>query len=261
MPQRIIALAPSAAETLHVLGLSQRVVGVGDYVNWPPELASKKKLGGLFNPDFESIVALAPDLAILLESEVSLSSQLEAVGIEVLVVPSESLGDVERAVELIAERCGVAERGADFLRQWRLDLRPDPIGESLRVALVVGREPQRLGDMVVAGPGTFFDQLLSRLGVSNAFYDGDSHYPQVGLEEIIRRRPDVVLEIQPFHLHEPREEALRYDWAQLDRLGEGLACIEFVGGNHVLIPGPRLPQVLAELRVALDSCAAERPGG
>lgn len=257
--QRIIALAPSAAETLHVLGLSDRVVGVGDYVNWPPELARKKRLGGLFNPDFESIVALAPDLAILLTSEVSLRGRLEAVGIEVLVVPSESLGDVEVAVKSIAELCGVEEKGQEFLRQWRVDLLPDPLGEPMRVALVVGREPRRLGDMVVAGPGTFFDQLLSRLGVSNAFYDAESHYPQVGLEEILRRRPDAVLEIQPMVVPRFREAALRRDWSQLDRLTEGVPCIEIVAGMHVLVPGPRLPQVFAQLRGALESCLdAER---
>ena len=259
-PQRIIALAPSAAEVLHVLGLSDRVVGVGDYVTWPPELAAKKRLGGLFNPDFESIVALAPDLAILLQSEASLTGRLEAVGVEVLVVPSESLEDIERAVDLIAERCGVEDKGVEFLRQWRLDLRPDFIGEAMRVAILVGRDPERLGDMVVAGPGTFFDQLLSRLGVSNAFYDAESRYPQVGIEEIVRRRPDAVLEVQPLYLHPPREKALRRDWEQLERLGEGLPCVAYVAGPHVLVPGPRLPQVLTQLREALESCGAPGRG-
>jgi ABC-type hemin transport system substrate-binding protein len=43
-PQRIIALAPSVAEALHVLGLDDRVVGVGDYVTWPPELSATRRL-------------------------------------------------------------------------------------------------------------------------------------------------------------------------------------------------------------------------
>lgn len=253
-PQRIIALAPSAAEILHVLGLSDRVVGVGDYVTWPPELTRKKRLGGLFNPDFESIVALRPDLAILLASEESLSGRLEDVGIEVLVVPSETLGDIEMAVESIAARCGVEQRGDEFLRQWRLRLQPDPLDEPLRVALVVGREPQRLGDMVVAGPGTFFDQLLSRLGASNAFYDSETRYPQVGLEEIIRRRPDAVLEVQPLEIPQSRVEALLRDWSQLGAMTAEAPCVEIVAGQHVLVPGPRLPQVLSQLREALAVC-------
>jgi cobalamin transport system substrate-binding protein len=258
-PQRIIALAPSAAEVVYVLGLSDRVVGVGDYVTWPPELAAKKKLGGLFNADFESIVALRPDLAILLESEESLRGRLENVGVEVLTVPSDSLSDIEFAVGAIAERCGVKEKGEAVLRQWRLDLAPDPLPVSLQVAMVVGREPRRLGDMVVAGPGTFFDQLLRRLGGSNAFADVATLYPQVGIEEILRRRPDVVVEIQPLTVPESRVAALEEDWAGLADVAGGGPCVTIVDGPHMLVPGPRLPQVYAELRAALAACAGPPP--
>jgi len=259
-PRRIIALAPSVAEVVSVLGLSDRVVGVGDYVTWPPELAAKKRLGGLFNADFESIVALRPDLAILLESEESLRSRLEDVGVEVLTVPSDSLSDIEFAVGAIADRCGVKERGEEVLRQWRLDLAPKPLPVSLRVALVVGREPRRLGDMVVAGPSTFFDQLLRRLGASNAFGDVGTLYPQVGIEEILRRRPDVVVEIQPLTVPQSREAALEKDWAGLADLAGGGPCVAIVDGPHVLVPGPRLPQVYGELRAALEACAGPQPG-
>jgi iron complex transport system substrate-binding protein len=259
-PQRIIALAPSVAEVVHVLGLSDRVVGVGDYVTWPPELAAKKRLGGLFNADFESIVALRPDLAILLESEESLRSRLEDVGVEVLTVPSDSLSDIEFAVGAIADRCGVKERGEEVLRQWRLDLAPRPLPVPLRVAMVVGREPRRLGDMVVAGPSTFFDQLLRRLGASNAFGDVGALYPQVGIEEILRRRPDVVVEIQPLTVPQSRVAALEKDWAGLADLAGGGPCIAIVDGPYVLVPGPRLPQVYAELRAALEACAGPQPG-
>lgn len=254
-PQRIIALAPSVAEAMHVLGLDDRVVGVGDYVTWPPELASKRRLGGLFNPDFEGIVALEPDLAILLTSEESLRGRLESIGVEVLTVPSDTLGDVELAVETIGERCGVEERAREVLREWRLALQPDPVSGAPRVVLVVGREPKRLGDMVVAGPDTFFDQLLGRLGAINVFYDVSSRYPQVGVEEVVRRRPDVVLELQPLVVPDSRRAALLEDWSALDALDEAPGpCVQIVDGEHVLVPGPRLPRIYDQLRAALQAC-------
>jgi iron complex transport system substrate-binding protein len=74
-PQRLLTLAPSAAEIAHALGLGERVVGVGDYVRWPPEWADKPRLGDLFNPQLERVAALRPDLAILLPSEEALASR------------------------------------------------------------------------------------------------------------------------------------------------------------------------------------------
>ena len=38
--RRIVALTPSLAETLFALGLGERVVGVGDYVSYPPAAAA-----------------------------------------------------------------------------------------------------------------------------------------------------------------------------------------------------------------------------
>jgi len=254
-PRRIIALAPSVAEVVHALELDDRVVGVGDYVVWPPALASKPKLGGLFNPDFETIVSLRPDVAILLESEASLRGRLEAVDVEVMTVPSDTLADIEQAIEMIGERFGVGDRSDALLRRWRVELTPNPVESLMRVVMVIGREPARLGDMVVAGPGTFFDQLLSRLGAINAFYSVEMSYPQVGVEELLRREPEIILEIQPLDVPESRQQALMRDWEDLGALGELPApCVRIVQGKHVLVPGPRLPEVYAQLRAAIEDC-------
>ena len=63
-PQRIVALAPSAAEILFALGAADRVVGVSDFAADLPGAAGKVRLGG-FAPDLERIVALAPDLVVV----------------------------------------------------------------------------------------------------------------------------------------------------------------------------------------------------
>ena len=44
-PQRIVSLAPNHTEILYALGLGDRVVGVTEYCNYPPEAAAKPKVG------------------------------------------------------------------------------------------------------------------------------------------------------------------------------------------------------------------------
>ncbi len=254
-PQRILALAPVVAEIAHRLGLGERVVGVGDYVTWPPEWSDKPRLGGLFNPQLERIAALAPDLAILLPSEESLAGRLRALGVEVLIVPHETLADFETAVTAIAGRCGVAQRGEALLAGWRSALRPDPLPRRLTAVLVVGREPGRIADLVVAGPGTFFDELLRRLGVANAFGDAPVRYPQVSAEQIVLRRPEAIVELQPQPAHEVLAAALQRDWLPLSPVPAVVSgCLPVVGGSYVPVPGPRLPLLYRELRRALAAC-------
>ncbi len=251
-PERIIAIAPSISEMLFALGLGERVVGVGDYAEWPPEVDTKPRLGGLFNARLEAIAALDPDLAVLSPGEEGLRSNLQAMGVEVLVVPSETLADVEQMARLIGRRCGVESAAEAFVERFWSELEPRRRSESIGVLLSVTRQPGRLSDVLVAGPGTFLDELLGRLGVVNVMADAPMEYPQVGLEEIILRRPEVVIELQAA----PGVwEGLRVDWDSL--AGEpALAdlCVEVVAGNHVLVPGPRVPRLYRELDEALARC-------
>jgi iron complex transport system substrate-binding protein len=251
--RRVIALTPSLVETLFALGLGDRVVGVGDYSTWPPEVREKPRLGGLFNPNLERILSLKPDLAIFIPSERDLAGKLEPLGIDTLVVPNESLADVERSFQTIARRCGVPEAGERLAVEWRAGLAPEPLpGPPLRVMLSVGRQAGRLGDMVIAGKGTSLHELLERLGVENAFADAPGLYPQIGLEEVVGRAPDVILELRVDPPSPELAASLRDDWqalAQIPAVRNGR--VEVIAGDYTLIPGPRLPRLYREIRKVL----------
>ena len=258
-PERIIALAPSVSELLFELGLGDRVVGVGDYSTWPPEAAEKPRLGGLFNPRLEQIAALEPDLAVLLESETALTDQLERLGVPVLIVRSESLDDVEDAINRIAHRCGVPAAGERLLDDWRDRLEPAPVGGAPSVLVTVGRQPGSLGGVLVAGPGTFIDELLGKLGATNALADSPISYPEVGLEEILLRRPAVILELQSETLDERRRAALASEWQVIRELpAVERGCVAVIDGDYVLLPGPRLPMLYERMHRAIYSC--QSPG-
>ncbi len=252
-PQRIVALAPNVVEELFALGLGDRVVGVGDYSRWPPEVAELPRIGSLFDARLEQITALQPELAVLLPSEEELRDQLERLGVEVLTVRSETLQDVEDAFLAIAEHCGVPEQGEQLVAEWRRELAPALLSRALRVVISVGRQTGDLAGIVVAGPGTYLDELLNRLGVVNAFADSPLLYPQVGLDEIVRRWPDAVIELQP---SPGNFEALKNDWSVLPDLpAVERGCVRVIAGDHVLIPGPRLSRLYNEMRQALSACA------
>ena len=153
LPQRIVTWAPNLTEAIDVLGLSSRLVGTDDFSRHTPEIAALPKLGGLFNPNLELLAAIRPDLVIALPSSKDVATRAEALGIEVLVVRSEDLDDVEAGLRTIAERCGVAERGLEIAARLRHELEPRSVAAGTRVFLVVRtfpRAPVRAGR---GGPG------------------------------------------------------------------------------------------------------------
>src|SRR4051812_39245565 len=253
IPRRIIALTPSVTETLFALGLGDRVVGVGDYNRWPPEAARKPRLGALFNPNLERIVSLKPDLAVLIPSERGLGAKLKPLGIDVLVVPDESLADVQASFRIVARRCGVPKEGDRLLAEWNAGLNlPRLPGQPPKVLISVGRRSGQLGEITVAGPNTYLDELLRRLGGQNVFADAPTLYPQIGLEEIVARKPDVILELRADPLSPAEVATIVADWQALPQVpAVRLGRVKVVAGDHVLIPGPRIPRFYREMREAL----------
>lgn len=252
---RPIALAPSLVETLYALGLGDRIAGVGDFASWPPEVASKPRLGGLVDPRLETITALRPDLAFLLPSERELGTKLEALGIAVRIVPNESLADVERALRSVGAICGVAERGDELANRLHRELAPRPLARArgARVLVVVGRPAGRLADIWAAGPGTFLDELLTRLGVVNVFADASALYPQASLEEIVARRPDLVLELRVEPASSEVRQRLIADWSALPSIpAVANGRIVVIARDDSLIPGPRLAELYRALAAAIE---------
>ncbi len=251
-PQRIVALAPNITETLFALGLGDRVVGVGAYSTWPPEAAKKPRLGGLFDANLERIVSLKPDLAVLLPSEKDLADHLRPLGVDTVIIPNETLADVERSFTLIAGRCGVPEAGERLAAEWRAGLAPKPLQNKLRVLVSAGRPEGRLADLLVAGPDTFYQELLDRLGVINVFADAPVRYPKVSLEEVVARAPDVILELRYEDVSPDVRRQLETDWNQLGNVPAVRGKrVHVIAGDYTVIPGPRLPRLYAEMRAAL----------
>lgn len=258
VPRRIVSLAPSLTETLFALGLGDRVVGVDDYSVWPVAATAKARIGGLFNTNLEKIVSLRPDMALLLPSEHDVAAKLRGLGIDSLIVPVETLADVERSFVAIARRCGVAPAGERLAASWRADLAPRPVpGGGLAVMLSVGRQPGRLTGILAAARGTFLDELLVRLGAVNVFADAATRYPQVGLEEVVARAPRVILELRSDPAPPALAAALVHDWRQLPTVPavrDGRIFV--IAGDYVLVPGPRLPLLYRDMRQALRAAAA-----
>lgn len=257
-PARVVTLAPNLTEIAFALGLGPRVVGVSDYVTWPPEALERPSLGGLFDPNLEATIGLEPDLAILLPSQAEVAGNLERAGIATLLVEIENLDDVERAAVAIAERCGTPEAGRRLAAELHDRLAPRPLPGSPRILLSLDRTPGRTESLLVAGPGNFLHELLTRLGADNVFTDSPVRYPQVSMEEVLAREPEGIVEIRAEAVPPAAAERLLADWRRYPSLpaveSDALAVI---GEDYALIPGPRLPLLYDRLEEAVRRAASE----
>ncbi|MFW5950747.1 MAG: ABC transporter substrate-binding protein [Gemmatimonadota bacterium] len=191
--RRVVSLVPGVTEWLVAMGAADRLVARTDY-DRQPALEALPSVGGGLTPSIEWLAARRPDLVIAWPDAPSraIIGRLEQLGVAVYAAPVESVaGALAVAADLgtllgaeAAARSAIAEvrDGLDSVRAATRDrAAPD-------VLFLIGLDP-----LMAAGPGTFVDELLTAAGARNVLEDLDILWPQLSVEAVVRRAPDVVI--------------------------------------------------------------------
>ncbi|MGH7482524.1 MAG: ABC transporter substrate-binding protein [Longimicrobiales bacterium] len=247
---RVIALIPAATETVLALGAGDRLVARTDY-DTQPELRSLPSVGGGLTPSVEWLIAHSPDLVIAWPDGESrdVVLRLEAAGIAVYGARLESVDAVLTAIRDVGALLGRAGR-ADALAvsiSARLDSVRSRVADAPRPAVLylLSWDPP-----FVAGPGSFIDELIRIAGGRNAFADASSGWPQVSLEAVVRRQPDVIIVPVEHEWAGAGAGALASlrglpGWRDLDAVREGR--VHEVDGALFNRPGPRIAETVRRL--------------
>jgi iron complex transport system substrate-binding protein len=234
-PQRIVSLVPSLTESICTLGECARLVGTDRFSNWPAEVRSLPKLGGLDDAQVERIAGLRPDLVLAAPSARAVE-RLEAVGLKVLVLHSRSHQDVKRSLQLLAALFGEASRANATWREIERQMteaaaRVPPALRGRSVYFEVESSPY------AAGPTSFIGQTLLQLGLKNIVPATLGPFPKLSPEFVVRAQPDIVIA----ESRNLRDMAQRPGWAALRALQQQQVCDFSSERYEVLVrPGPRM---------------------
>ena len=198
--ERIVSLSPNATEILHGIGAFDRVVAVSTYCEYPPEVAKLPRVGGWTNTNLEQVLVLDPDLVILSDAQAPLvEGRLHALGVETLVVGSQSLEDIYKAIDAIGRAVGnpqEAKRLGDSMRSELSAIeaavrgRPRP-----RTLVVVDRLPGTLRDVYIATRGSYLTTLVEIAGGNPITPEAPHNYTQISAEALVVFDPEVVFDM------------------------------------------------------------------
>ncbi len=193
-PQRIVSLAPSNTEIVCALGACERIVGVTDFDDYPPDVADVPRIVIQTQVDLERLVAAEPDLVLAAGNEFTPSQvieQIDGLGIPVLVLYPESLAEVYADIELVADaldRRADADRLVDDMR------RRVAAGET---AVEGADTPRTLYEIFhsesttyTAGEGSFIASLLELAGADPVTGDAEG---VLEAEELVAADPELIL--------------------------------------------------------------------
>jgi iron complex transport system substrate-binding protein len=116
---RIVSLCPSNTEILACLGLTESLVGVDHYSDWPPEVQSLPDLGPDLHINIEKVKALHPDLIVASLSVPGMEkivSEIEAMTIPYLVLAPHRLNDIYDTILEVGEACDCYQKAVALVQ-------------------------------------------------------------------------------------------------------------------------------------------------
>lgn len=235
-PRRIVSLAPAITETLFALGLGDRVVGVTDWCDFPPEALEKEKVGGYTTPDIEKMVALNPDLVLVAHgTPMEVINSMVALGLTVFGIKTTDLDDLLDDIRTIGEITDREIEAQVLTSEMAVEIQAvtnqtEELENRPTVFYMVWNNP-----LQTAGSDTFIHELIEKGGGVN-ICGNITGYPLIAIEEVIARNPEVIITSAWPGIYEwaMNETALNAtDARQNNRI---FACDD----NLAQRPGPRL---------------------
>ena len=193
-PTRVVSLNPVTTELVFALGVGHLLVGRTSWDLFPEAARAVPDLGAGMQPNVEAVLGQRPDLVLLYASESNrlAAQQLRAAGVATLTYRTDRVADFARVVPVIATALGVAAQG---------ELVRDSVLASLAAVRALPRPGRAVraywhiwdAPLMTIGGGSYLTELLEIAGAENVFGDMAQPSPQVSMEEIARRDPDVIL--------------------------------------------------------------------
>ena len=232
--ERIVALSAADCEILCAVGAGDKLVGRGEYCDYPPEVLDIPSVQSGYETNIEQIISLEPQVLIMstMAQNKTQSEALEKAGINVLTLKSEKLDDIPTAISLIAECLNKKPEGEEAVSAFwtRLQDLKDKCQGSPFAGKTVYFEVSPLSQgLWAAGGSTFINETGKLLGLKNIFQK-QAGWIQVSEEQVISRDPDIIVTM----CYDPDEkEAMiqeicsRKGWDKIKAVREGRVFVGY----------------------------------
>jgi iron complex transport system substrate-binding protein len=216
-PERIVSLAPNVTEILYFLGLGDRVVGVTRFSDYPPEAAKKPSVGSYIDLNVEKIIGLSPDLVIgtVSGNEEGIIALLQQAGIKSYIINARNVREIIGTIIAVGRVCGISDRAEQLASG--LNRRVERVMEkTMRVERPMVLLQINLRPIMTINSESFLHDLVIIAGGENLSADNRVRYPRISLEEVIRKKPDIII-ISSMERGGRFEDA-RQEWMQWDSI-------------------------------------------
>jgi iron complex transport system substrate-binding protein len=263
LPCRIVCLTEETTETLYRIGEADRIVGISGFTVRPPQARKEKpRVSAFTSARIDRILALSPDLVLgFSDLQADIAQELIRAGVSVMVFNHRSVSGILGMMKTLGAMVGASESAGVLIDECRANLEyartragtPRP-----RVYFEEWDTPQIsairwVSELIEAAGGEDIFPELAQCpdGKSRIIAD-----PQ----EVVRRRPDIIIGSWCGKKFRPEKVAARPGWSATPAVKNN--ALYEIKSAEILQPGPAaLSDGLSRLCTIIDAwhAAHDRP--
>ncbi len=240
---RVVALTASDCEIIYALGAGDKLVGRGEFCDYPSEVLEVPSVQSGYETNVEQIIALQPQVLFMstMAQPKEQVEALEAAGIRVVVSDAKNIEDTYTAIRLIGLLMDKAEEAEGLVADMKTTfdkVKANSDGDGTKT-VYFEVSPLEYG-LWTAGNNTFMNEAAEMIGLKNAFADVEG-WGEISEEQVIERNPDYIVTISMYSGEgpTPTEEIIsRAGWENVTAVKN--AAILNLQNNELSRPSPRL---------------------
>ncbi len=253
----IVVIGPNITEIVFSLGAGNKLKGIGDFDDYPPETKNIERIGSYLSPNLEKITVLKPATIIVSGDIPQLKEYAQQTGTQYYSIPMDTLQQIYDGISLLGEITHTSNRAKHLINEMTQQFQQlDTLKRNLEpipTLLVVGREPRDLSTIQVAGAKSFLSEILRLAGGKNVYEDSEENYLEISAEQILSRAPEVIIEFRcGENLTQRQLDALFLDWKSLESVpAVSKSRIYFILESYGMRPGPRITNIAKKIATLL----------
>lgn len=246
--RRLVSLSPALTETVLALGGASQLVGVSDYCQLPKSLALPR-VGSSLTPSYEAIAGLHPSLLLCDDSAGAKRAELSALG-RTEFLPWLTLSEVVKSTARLGQLLGQPAAGDALAQKLEARLSRQPAADAPRVLLLLSYDPDRPAELWFIKQNSLHGAALSAAGARNAVARDVPGLPRLGVEQLLKIDPDLVLILPPpAATPERRQELVRAFSALAPLRAVKASRVKCIDGNQSV--GPSILELVDAIEAAL----------
>lgn len=192
--QRIVTLAPHLTEWAYSLDVGDSLVGVSAYSDYPDAAKALPQVADYNGVNFRALMALSPDLVLAWDggNKPQDIARLKQLGYTVFLSSVHTPDDIADELEALGKLVNKGPHATTLASAFRARLsqlrRKYQRTETMPVFYYSWTSP-----LMTVGDNAWANRLLSVCGARTIFSDAPSDYPQVSLQEVLKRQPALLI--------------------------------------------------------------------